>query len=132
LPDAVRRECSKTIKVGLQMGNTITLDKEQLREVAMDDRDLMRELVAAVAEDTARQVELLKVAVQHSDAEECKRLAHYSKGACSNVGAASATELLKAIERNAAMRDFGECGIALARLSREVGLLRAEAAAMKG
>ncbi|HUA59337.1 MAG TPA: Hpt domain-containing protein [Verrucomicrobiae bacterium] len=114
------------------MGNTVTLDKEQLREVAMDDRELMRELVAAVAEDTARQVELLKIAVEDGNAEQCKRLAHYSKGACSNVGAASATELLKTIERTAALRDFAECGIALARLTREVGLLRAEAAAMEG
>jgi len=109
------------------MGNPVTLDMEQLREVAMDDRELMRELVGALVEDTSRQLELLEIALGEANAEICKRLAHYSKGACANIGAARAAELLKIIEQRAAEREFKECGFALARLTTEINLLRRKA-----
>jgi HPt (histidine-containing phosphotransfer) domain-containing protein len=112
------------------MSQTVTLDKEQLREVAMDDPGLMRELVGALVEDTAQQVKLLEIAVHEENAEQCRRLAHYCKGACANVGAISAAELLKAIEQRALAREFAECSIALARLATEVNLLREEAATL--
>ena len=55
------------------------------------------------------------------------RLAHYSKGACANVGAFRAATLLKDMERQAAARSFTACAESLATLSREIELLRAEA-----
>jgi hypothetical protein len=58
------------------------------------------------------------------------RLAHYSKGACANVGASSAAAILKHIETTAANRDFRECTAALARLNHEVDLLRSEAVSL--
>jgi HPt (histidine-containing phosphotransfer) domain-containing protein len=110
----------------------VTLDQEQLREVTMNDLDLMRELLAALIDDTSQQIELLQAAVQEHDSGRCMRLAHYSKGACANVGAASAAALLKRIEVGAAAREFPECGEALASLAVEVTRLREEARILTG
>jgi len=112
------------------MGKTVTLDKDQLREISMDDHELMRELVEALVEDTSKQIGLLQLAVRDGDADRCRRLAHYSKGACSNLGARSAAELLTTIEQLATQAEFAECGFALARLAMEIDLLRGEAASL--
>jgi HPt (histidine-containing phosphotransfer) domain-containing protein len=102
------------------------LDHEQLREVTMDDEALMREILSALIDDTSRQIQLLELAIQEQNPQKCMRLAHYSKGACANVGANRAAALLKQIERKAAASEFQECGESLGLLAREVELLRAE------
>jgi histidine phosphotransfer protein HptB len=105
----------------------VTLDREQLREVTLDDPELMRAILAALIDDTSRQIGLLESAIHREDPQLCKRLAHYSKGACANVGARAAAELLRAIEQQAAGGDFTECEASLAALAQEVERLRAEA-----
>lgn len=90
----------------------------------MDDEALMREVLSVLVDDTSRQMNLLQSAIQEEDATRCMHLAHYSKGACANVGATVAAEILKDIERRAANRDFGECRVALGRLAEEVEVLR--------
>ena len=107
---------------------SVTLDKEQLREVTLDDPELMLEILTALVEDTSQQVPLLEGAIQARDAQGCMRLAHYCKGACANVGAVSAAALLKHIETQAAALQFQECAEALAALAQQVSLLREEAA----
>jgi HPt (histidine-containing phosphotransfer) domain-containing protein len=108
--------------------NTATvLDLGQLRDVTLDDEALMREIVAALIDDTARQMVLLNAAILEHDVPRCMRLAHYSKGACANVGANSAAAILKDIEAKAASADFAECGAALNRLARQMDLLRSTA-----
>ena len=102
------------------------LDRDQLRDVTLDDEELMREVVCALIDDTSRQMELLKRAITDQDATRCMHLAHYSKGACANVGAATAAEILKDIERRAANHEFGACDAALVRLAAEVETLRSE------
>ena len=92
----------------------------------MDDPDLMREIMAALIEDTSRQLALLAQAILDRDATRCASLAHYSKGACANVGANRMADLLKQIEHKAAAGAFEECGEALRSLSRDVELLRTE------
>ena len=103
------------------------MDREQLRDVTLDDEALMREIVAALIDDTSRQMELLKAAIAEQDVMRCIRLAHYSKGACANVGARSAAALLKDIETKAASSNFAQCSLDLARLDNELELLRSEA-----
>ncbi len=105
---------------------TVTLDREQLREVTLDDPELMRDILTALIDDTSRQIGLLESAIQGKDPLQCKRLAHYSKGACANVGARAAAELLRSIEQQAAGGKFAECEASLAALAREVESLRAE------
>lgn len=105
--------------------NTVAvLDREQLRDVTLDDEALMQEIVAALIDDTSRQMKLLNAAIVEQDVPRCMRLAHYSKGACANVGANSAAAILKEIEAKAASADFAECSAALARLATEMDLLR--------
>ncbi len=107
-----------------------TLDREQLREVTLDDEELMREILSALIDDTSRQIRLLASAIEEENAQKCMRLAHYSKGACANVGANSAAQLLKQIETQAAQNQFPGCSAALNALSQQMELLRAEAMAM--
>lgn len=103
------------------------LDREQLRNVTLEDEELMREIVATLIDDTARQVAALDQAIGEGNAGEAVRLAHYSKGACASVGARSSAALLHQIERTAAGLDFAACRESLARLSGELERLRAEA-----
>ena len=100
------------------------LDREQLRDVTLNDEELMREILGALVDDTSRQMKLLQAAIQEQNATRCMHLAHYSKGACANLGANAAAAILKEIEQRAASRDFLECGAALGRLAREVDSLR--------
>jgi len=104
------------------------LNREQLREVTMDDPDLMREIVTALIDDTSRQILLLEAAIREGDPAKCARLAHYSKGACANVGAETAADLLKHIEQRAHGGNLEDCSVSLAALSGEIGRLRSEAA----
>lgn len=100
------------------------LDRDQLRDVTLDDELLMREILSALIDDTSRQMRLLEAAIQEEDATRCMHLAHYSKGACANVGANAAADILKDIERRAANREFTECSAALELLAQEVEALR--------
>lgn len=105
---------------------TLVLDREQLREVTLDDEELMRQLLAALIEDTERQLPLLEVAIRATDTEQCARLAHYSKGACANVGANAAATVLAQLENSAKNGALQECSRELAALAREVDRLREE------
>ena len=113
----------------MELSNTAAvLDRVQLREVTLDDESLMREILAALIDDTSRQMQLLAAAIDEKNAQGCMRLAHYSKGACANVGANAAAEVLKNLERNAAKGEFHECSTSLAALAGEIDRLRAESA----
>ena len=90
----------------------------------------MREILAALINDTSRQMLLLATAIDDQDATRCMHLAHYSKGACANLGANAAADLFREIERRAARHDFRECKDALGRLAGEVEVLRSEASTL--
>jgi len=87
----------------------------------------MAEILRALIDDTSRQIPLLESAIQEQDSQRCVRLAHYSKGACANVGAAAAAAVLKSIEQQAAGHDFRQCTASLNALMRELDRLRSEA-----
>lgn len=106
------------------------LDRAQLNDITLDDELLMREILSALIDDTSRQMRLLEAAIREQDATRCMHLAHYSKGACANVGANVAAGILKDIERRAANREFAECSAALDRLNQEVEVLRATACSL--
>jgi HPt (histidine-containing phosphotransfer) domain-containing protein len=106
---------------------TTVLDRQQLRDATFDDDDLMHEILCALIDDTSRQIPLLEAAIREKNTRVTKRLAHYSKGACANVGARSAVAALEDIERTAAQSDFDECSASLGKLAQAVDQLRAEA-----
>ena len=111
----------------MQVSNpTTTLNRDQLRDITLDDEELMREILAALVDDTTRQMRLLATAIEERDSQRCMRLAHYSKGACANVGANAAATVLKNIERQAASGNFEECHLSMAALENEVTLLLQE------
>ena len=103
------------------------LDREQLRNITLDDAALMRDIVAALIDDTSQQLIAIEGAIHAGDPRACTRLAHYSKGACANVGARSAAELLKSIEFSAHQSDFARCRASLEALATELDRLRVEA-----
>jgi len=108
----------------------VVLDKNQLRDVTMDDPELMREVMAALLVDTSQQMVLLEAAIRDENPAQCMRLAHYSKGACANVGANRAAGMFKQIEADAAAGAFSGCGESLASLVQEMDLLRGESASL--
>jgi len=109
--------------------NTV-LDKNQLRDITMDDPELMRDIVQALLVDTSSQVGLIESAIREQDSAQCIRLAHYSKGACANVGANRAADIFKTIEHKAKDGAFSDCSESLASLVREMDLLRDEGATL--
>ena len=89
----------------------------------------MREILDALMDDSSRQMKLLESAIRQQDSKATMRLAHYSKGACANVGAIAAAAVLREIESQAGRGDFKECGASLAVLAHELDRLRTEVAA---
>ena len=109
---------------------TTVLDLDQLRDISMEDLELMRELVTALIDDANAQMPVLRDAVEQADAKSCARLAHYVKGACANVGAASMAAVLKKIEPNATAGDFGACRDSLVTLATELQKFSSQAKAI--
>ena len=102
------------------------LDRAQLREITLEDEDLMRELLAALIADTEQQFPLIDAAIRNTDRQQCARLAHYCKGACANLGAKAAATVLAELERSAKAGAMEECSHQLASLATEVDRLRTE------
>jgi HPt (histidine-containing phosphotransfer) domain-containing protein len=109
---------------------SLVLDRRQLRDIALDDEELMREVLQTLIEDTTRQIQLLDSAIREQNPDRCKRLAHYCKGACANVGANAAAAVLRRMELDAAARAFDRCAVSLAALGAELDRLRAEACSL--
>jgi HPt (histidine-containing phosphotransfer) domain-containing protein len=103
------------------------LDWEQLRDITLDDDELMRELLTTLLDDTSKQVALLDDAIRGQDQQKTMRLAHYCKGACANVGANAAAAALKRLEQQAASHSFADCAVSLCNLTLELERLRLEA-----
>ena len=108
----------------------VVFDIDQLRNVCMEDTELMQELVTALIDDATEQLSALRDAVEHADATRCARLAHYVKGACANVGAVSMAVLLKQIEGKAKAGDFDACRASLSDLTAEFRKFSSKAATL--
>lgn len=106
------------------------LDMNQLRNVCMEDTELMRDIVSSLIEDANAQIPALQEAVEHADGTQCARLAHYVKGACANVGAVSLAALMKGIELSAKAGDFPACRASLANLAGELQRFSSETASI--
>lgn len=105
-------------------------DIDQLRNICMEDTELMRDLVVSLVDDAAAQIPALQQAVEQADGAKCARLAHYVKGACANVGAASLAALMKSIERSAQAGDFTACRASLGVMPAELVKFSSEAASL--
>ncbi len=106
------------------------LDLNQLRDVCMEDAELMREVATSLIDDTTSHLPELAEAVEQADSPRCARVAHYVKGACANVGAAAMAAVLKTIELDAKAGDFGACQASLTSLAAELQKFSVEAATL--
>ena len=102
------------------------LDRQQLRDITLDDDELMREVIAALLDDTTNQLVLMDAAIRDKDPQKTMRLAHYCKGACANVGANRIAAVLKRMEQQAASHSFDDCADSLCNLTQELERLRIE------
>ena len=84
----------------------------------------MEEVLAALLDDTSRQLLLMDVAVRDHDPKQTMRLAHSCKGACANVGANAVASALRRLEQQAAQESFEECAATMDTLTRELARLR--------
>lgn len=105
----------------------LVLDICQLRNVTLNDKALMREVIRALLIDASQRIDGLRGAVERADAVACVRLAHSAQGACGNVGAASIAAIFWSMELHARAADFNLCKSALKDLSVELDKLRLEA-----
>jgi HPt (histidine-containing phosphotransfer) domain-containing protein len=103
------------------------LDRQQLRDITLDDSELMREVLSALLDDTSKQLALLDHAIRSKDTQKTMRLAHYCKGACANVGANAVAAVLKRLEQQASCQSFSDCSVTLSNLMEELERLRVEA-----
>jgi HPt (histidine-containing phosphotransfer) domain-containing protein len=110
--------------------SSIVLDRDQLRDITMDDDELMHEILSTLLDDTSAQIHKLASAVTEADASLCMRLAHYCKGSCGNVGANATAAVFRDIERYAKQQEFQQCSASLAVLASEMDRLRAEVTAL--
>ena len=98
----------------------------------MDDQDLMQEVLVTLLDDTTRQLAVLDDAIRSQDPDRTRRLAHYCKGACANLGAHSTATLLRKLEQLAARGQFDRCAAAFTQLTVELEKLRIEVAEICG
>ena len=111
------------------LDDSLVLDREQLSDITMGDEDLMREVLGALWDDTVLHIVKLETAIRNREGEQCVRLAHYSKGACANLGANAAAEVFRRMEMDARAGQFGRCVESLTALGAAVEELRVEIAA---
>lgn len=108
----------------------LVFDINQLRNICLEDAELMREVASSLVKDAAVQVAALQDAVSHADGTRCARLAHYVKGACANVGAVSLAALMKNIEFSARAGDFAACRASLSNAPSELEKFSSETASL--
>ena len=98
----------------------------QLKEITMNDEELMREVLGVMLDDTGSQLLLLDAAIRAGDLSNCRRLAHYSRGACANVGARRVAAACLRLEQEASNGEIAACSRSLAALREELNALRQE------
>jgi len=77
----------------------LIFDREGALNRLGDDEALLEEILGVYFEDTPRQLEALKEAVERGDSAAIRRQAHTLKGSSGNVGAVSMQEVAFQIEK---------------------------------
>ena len=114
----------------MRVRDDTVLDLAQLEEMTMNDQELMREVLGVMLNDTGSQLLLLDAAIRAGDLPTCRRLAHYSKGACANVGAGRVAAACLRLEQQATNGEIAACSQSLAALRNELDALRQEIGAV--
>lgn len=112
------------------MPRALVLNRQQLRDITMDDKDLMREVIEALISYTKQNLPLLEQAVRDKNVQKTMRLAQYFKGASTKCGAKASAATFKEIEYAAASQNFGVCQRLLETSTTNLENLRQEATAL--
>jgi len=105
----------------------VVLDREELRKLTLDDRQLMSEILSALIDDATHHAAMLEAAVKNGDSQRTARVARHAARACANVGADAAAEAFRAVERHAGTREFEACRSSIAAVRAGIERLREEA-----
>jgi HPt (histidine-containing phosphotransfer) domain-containing protein len=106
----------------------VILDREELRNITLDDRQLMSEILWALIDDANRHAGAIESAIRERDPARAVRIARFAGRACANVGAGAAAESFRRVERLAASGAFDACRDRMAELRKAIDQLRKEAA----
>ena len=82
----------------------MVLDLDELRNLTMNNANLMREILDALLADACRHAALLETAALQRDLGAASKFARSASRACANVGAYAAAEAFREGERHAARR----------------------------
>jgi len=81
-------------------------DYEDALSRALDDKDLLNELIQELIKTIPENIESLEKFYQSKSVEDFLRTAHTMKGACSNLGAKSLAKTFNLIENIAKENNF--------------------------
>ncbi len=101
-------------------------DADELREEIEGDLGLLRELVDSFDRDTAGRMVRLRSAIQTGDVDLVRREGHALKGGTGLFYARTASATAASIEEMGITGDLSNARVAVDRLEREIGILRAE------
>jgi HPt (histidine-containing phosphotransfer) domain-containing protein len=108
----------------------MVLDLEELRNLTMNDRTLMSEILNALIEDAGRHATRLEAAARDGDLAPAIKSARAASRACANVGANAAAAAFRDVERHATQRQTHGWHPLLAAVRAEIERLRGETAAL--
>lgn len=94
------------MRASTQSAPPVVLD--QLLEQVMGDREMLEMLVQLFLDDLPSRLRELEQAIGSGDPERVRRAAHPIKGACAQLGAAPARDVLNAIEEAGKRREMAE------------------------
>lgn len=110
------------------MGDAVTVDdrfdRDKLLTYTGHDVELARELVGMFLDEYPGWLRAMHEGIAESDPREVQRVAHMLKGAVSNYGAETATDLALIIERMGREGDLTHASVALRELSQSMDRLR--------
>lgn len=98
---------------------------ERLRDITMGDDEFAGELVRVFLDDSAAQLERLRVAVERADCGEAAEVAHRLKGAGGNVGAEVLAEVCRVLEASSRQGSTAGLSEGLLAIDRELARARA-------
>jgi PAS domain S-box-containing protein len=96
------------------------LDRRALLDRVEGDMQLLGDIVALFKEDSIRQLDAIREAIEKKQAESLRRAAHTLKGACANLGASDAAASALELERAAAAGDLSRARESLQLLEAQV------------
>jgi HPt (histidine-containing phosphotransfer) domain-containing protein len=105
----------------------VVLDRDELRNVTLDDRQLMGEILWALIDDASRHAGMLESTLKEANGQRSMRVARHAARACANLGANATAEAFQAVARHAGSREFDACRSSMAVVRAEIERLREEA-----